>query len=198
MDLVGCHEVVITNCRIVGRAADGGGAGIQIKGGSSRVAVEGCRFENAGERPLNVGGSTGRAFFRPPDATWEAREVIVRNCRIEGGTCAAAFVGVDGAVFESNLVLFPQRWVFRILQETRAPEFARCRDVVVRDNRIVFRRSDLREEINIGPDTEPHTFRFERNWWFAEDRPERSRPRLPVEERDAVYGRDPRTEGSVQ
>lgn len=194
VDLVGCHDVVVTNCRLIGHATDRPSAGIQIKGGSSRVVVDRCRFTHAGERPLNIGGSTGRIFFRPADATWEAREVTVRNCWIDGGICAVAFVGVDGAVFEGNVVLFPRRWIIRILQETEAPEFLRCRNVVVRDNWIVFRRADLREEVNVGPRTAPESFRFERNWWFAEDQPERSRPRLPVEEQEGVYGRDPRAD----
>ncbi|MCX7818112.1 MAG: right-handed parallel beta-helix repeat-containing protein [Kiritimatiellae bacterium] len=194
IDLVGCDDVLIRDCDIIGRPSNGAAAGIQIKGGSRRVVVERCRLVEAGQRPLNIGGSTGREFFRPASATWEAREVVVRDCRIEGGLCAVAFVGADSARFENNIVLFPRRWVFRILQETRDPQFLRCGNVRIADNRIVFRRADLREEVNIGPGTAPETFRFERNWWFAEDRPEDSLPRLPVPEHDGVYGRDPRRE----
>jgi hypothetical protein len=103
-----------------------------------------------------------------------------------------AFVGVDGAEFSGNTILFPTKWIFRILQETREPGFAPCRNVVVRDNRIVFRRSQVQIEVNVGDGTSPESFRFEKNRWFAEDKPQASKPRLPTAEKDGVYGTDPR------
>jgi hypothetical protein len=154
--------------------------------------VEKCHFLNAGERPLNIGGSTGLAYFRPPGATFEAAGIVVRENIIEGSLCAAAFVGVDGVEFSGNTILFPEKWIFRILQETTAPGFVPCRNVRVAGNRIVFRRSQLRTDLNIGSNTAPETFVFAGNQWFAEDRPEASQPQLPVEEKDGIYGRDPR------
>jgi hypothetical protein len=192
IDLVGCHDVLIRGCRFVGKPGFSASAGVQAKGGSARVTVEKCRFENAGERPLNVGGSTGLEYFRPRGVPYEAQSVVVRGCLIEGGSCAAAFVGVDGAEFSDNTVLYPQRWIFRLLQETLAEGFIPARNVVIKGNRIVFRRSQLREDVNIGGGTEPESMRFESNSWFAEDRPQASRPRLPVEEQNGSYGTDPR------
>lgn len=192
IDFVGCHHSLITGCRFIGKDGFTASAGIQLKGGTSDVIVEKCRFKNAGERPVNLGGSTGPAYFRPQGAKHEAARLIIRDNIIEGSLCSAAFVGADGAEFSGNTILFPSKWVFRILQETREPGFAPCRNVMVRGNKIVFRRSDIRIEINIGGGTAPETFRFEGNTWFAEDRPQASRPQLPVEEAGGVYGRDPR------
>jgi hypothetical protein len=62
----------------------------------------------------------------------------------------------------------------------------------VTGNRIVFLRSVIRSDVNVGGGTAPETFVFEGNRWFAEDRPEASRPRLPVAEKEGVYGTDPR------
>jgi len=84
------------------------------------------------------------------------------------------------------------KWIFRILQETKEPGFVPCRNVLIKDNRIIFRRSKVQIEVNIGDGTSPETFRFESNRWFAEDRPQTSKPRLPVEEKNGVYGVDPR------
>jgi hypothetical protein len=192
IDLVGCHRVRIEGCRFTGKPGFSASAGIQIKGGSSAVTVENCDFDDAGERPLNVGGSTGLEFFRPPGARHEAKDIVVRGNRIRGSLCAAAFVGVDGAEFSDNSVLHPRRWIFRVLQETRAEGFTPCRNVVVRNNRIVFRRDQVVAEVNVGVGTAPETFRFQGNRWFAEDRPQASRPKLPVAETDGVHGRDPR------
>lgn len=191
IDLVGCHRVVISACRFEGQPGFSAHSGVQSKGGSEKVLVEGCEFVRAGERPLNVGGSTGKAFFRPPEAQYEAREITVRNNTITGSLCSCAFVGVDGAEFIGNTLLFPERWIFRILQENRTEGFVPCRKVRIAQNAIVYRRAALGEEINIGPGTAPETFQLEENWWFAEDRPT-SRPRLPVAEKGGVYGRDPR------
>jgi len=154
--------------------------------------VEKCVFENAGERPVNIGGSTGMPFFRPQGAKHEAKDITVRGNHIEGSLCAAAFVGVDGALFEDNTVLYPARWIFRILQETRAEGFVPCRGGIVRGNRVVFRRADIREDVNMSPGVAAETFRFENNRWFAEDRPLASKPRLPVEETGGEHGTDPR------
>lgn len=192
IDLVGCHRSLITGCRFVGKEGFSASAGVQFKGGCSEIVVEKCEFKNAGERPLNLGGSTGLAYFRPPGTKYEAAKLIARENVIEGGLCAAAFVGVDGAEFTNNTILSPGRWIFRVLQETTEPGFVPCRNVRVSGNRIVFRRAEIRVDVNVGGGTAPETFVFEGNQWFAEDRPEASKPQLPVEEKGGVYGTDPR------
>jgi len=192
IDLVGCHQSLISGCRFIGKDGFSASAGVQLKGGTSEVTVEKCDFRNAGERPLNIGGSTGLPYFRPRGANYEAKQIIVRDNTIEGGLCAAAFVDVDGAEFTGNSIAFPRKWIFRILQETTLDGFVPCRNVVVKDNRIVFRRSEVQTEINIGSGTDPGTFRFESNHWFAEDRPQSSTPRLPTSEIGGHHGRDPR------
>lgn len=192
IDFVGCHHSLITGCKFIGKEGFTASAAIQLKGGTSDVIVEKCQFTDAGERPLNIGGSTGLPYFRPQGAKHEAARIIARDNIIEGSLCAAAFVGVDGAEFSGNTILFPTKWIFRILQETKASGFAPCRNVLLKDNRIVFRRSQVQIEVNIGDGTAPETFRFENNRWFAEDRPQASKPRLPVEEKNGVHGVDPR------
>ncbi|TDU70905.1 parallel beta helix pectate lyase-like protein [Prosthecobacter fusiformis] len=192
IDFVGCHKSLITGCRFIGKPGFSASAGIQLKGGTSEVTVEKCLFKNGGARPINIGGSTGLAYFRPQGAKHEARQITVRDNVIEGSQCAAAFVGVDGAEFSGNTLLYPEKWIFRILQETTQPGFVPCRDVVIRDNRIVFRRAQVQVDINIGPGAAPETFRFENNRWFAEDNPQASIPKLPVEEVNGDYGKDPR------
>jgi hypothetical protein len=154
------------------------------------------RFENAGGRAVNIGGSTGRQFFRPPlkpgEEHCEAREIRVEGNTFLGGGAAVAFVGVDGAVVRFNTIYHPKRWVVRILQETRAPDFVPSRRGEFTDNLVVFHSRDWGEGgVNIGAGTAPDTFRFVRNWWYCFDEPTRSRPRLPVAEVDGVYGKSP-------
>lgn len=192
IDFVGCHHSLISGCRFVGKDGFTASAGVQLKGGTSDVVVEKCHFTNAGERPINAGGSTGLEYFRPQGAKHEGARLTLRNNVIEGSQCAAAFVGVDGAEFTGNTILFPTKWIFRILQETKEPGFVPCRNVVVKDNKIIFRRDQVQVDVNIGPGAAPETFGFDGNRWFAEDRPQASKPKLPVEETGGTYGSDPR------
>ncbi|MCW1883287.1 right-handed parallel beta-helix repeat-containing protein [Luteolibacter flavescens] len=189
IDFVGCSKALITGCVFTGKPGYSQHTGPQFKGGSEDIVIEKCRFKDAGQRPVQAGGSTGLDFFRPPGAKYEARRITIRDNVIEGGMCAAAFTGVDGAEFTGNTVKNPEKWIFRILQETKEEGFTPCRNVLVKDNSFVFQRAKVRDETNIGPDTSPETFRFENNRWLAEDKPSASTPKLPVEEAGGTYGK---------
>jgi hypothetical protein len=199
IDMVGCARGTIEGCvfRHTARATDA--SGVQAKGGTRDVTIRRSRFEHAGGRAVNVGGSTGLAYFRPPIATWkgdrfESKDVVVEGCTFVGSTAAVAFVGCDGAVFRFNLVYCPDRWAIRILQETKADGFVRCRNGVVADNLFVFRSDGWASGgVNIGPDTEAPSFRFERNGWYCLDAPTltRSMLSLPSDEVSGTYGKDP-------
>lgn len=191
IDMVGCHGGLIKGCRFTAREGLGG-SGVQAKGGSSRVTVRRCLFEHAGGRAVNIGGSTGLQFFRPQGVGYEARDITVEGNVFVGSQAPFAFVGVDGAKVEYNTVYLPQRWAMRILQETTEPGFVPCRDGVFRRNIVVFQSDKWSEGgVNIGPNTAPASFVFEKNLWYCRDRPDRSKPALPTEEIDGLYGQDP-------
>jgi hypothetical protein len=101
---------------------------------------------------------------------------------------------VDGAVVRFNTIYRPQRWIVRILQETTEAGFVPSRNGRFENNLIVYRRSDVREIVNVGPKTAPETFTFAKNHWYCEDRPGASRPELPAREEGGVYGVDPKVE----
>ena len=61
---------------------------------------------------------------------------------------------------------------------------------------IVFKQADLRRFVNVGPNTNPETFTFARNWWYCQDAPGKSRPSLPANETDGVYGKDPKLDAA--
>lgn len=201
IDMVGCHDGVISGSRFrhTPDARTTGGSGIQAKGGSSGIVIRQNRFEDAGHRAVNLGGSTGLNLFAPPLERWpadkpksEARNITVEGNTFIGGIAPLSFVGVDGAVVRCNTIYRPQKWAIRILQETVQPEFVPCRNGRITDNLFVFHSAQWAEGgLNVGGHTAPETFRFERNHWFCLDRPERSRPTLPTAEKDGTYGVDP-------
>lgn len=191
IDMVGCHRGIIEGC-VISQGKGVGGEGIQAKGGSASIVIRRNRFEDAGWRGVNIGGSTGLAFFRPKVQGYEARDIRVEGNVFIGCQAPIAFVGVDGAIVRRNTLYLPDKWAIRILQETTEPGFVPCRNGVFTENIIVFRSDSWAEGgVNIGPNTAPHTFRFARNVWYCVDRPDRSRPALPTPETDGMVGKDP-------
>lgn len=195
IDMVGCHHGVIARCRF----ADMGSNAIQCKGGTADLEIRQNHFINAGQRALNLGGSTGFAFFRPPLSSTgtnvEARDLRVTANVFVGADAPIAFVGAVNCLVAHNTILEPRRWVLRILQETTSRDgftFAACASNRFVNNLVVFRRAQLGAFANVGAHTAPETFTFARNLWFATDDPARSTPALPVRETDGVTGRDPR------
>lgn len=196
IDMVGCHRGLIES-NLFRHTDTVGSTGVQAKGGTSEIDIRCNRFEGAGARAVNIGGSTGLQFFRPPlkpgEAHSEAKAIRVEGNTFIGGGAPVAFVGVDGAVVRFNTIYHPKRWALRILQENRAPAFVPSRKGVFTDNLVAFDSRDWSEGgVNIGSGTAPETFTFARNWWYCLDAPDRSRPRLPVPEAEGVYGQAPK------
>lgn len=192
VDMVGCHRGVIEDCTFRDRATDTAATGVQAKGGTRDVAIRRCRFENAGDRAVNVGGSTALAYFRPKPETFEAKDILVEGCTFLGSEAPIAFVGVDGAVVRFNTFHRPTKWFLRILQETREPGFVPCRNGVFSDNLVVWSASEIANPpVNVGDATAPDTFTFARNWWYCVDDAAKSIPKLPRPETDAKGGADP-------
>lgn len=194
IDLVGCHKGLIENCRI----EDGVGVGVQAKGASSEVTVRRCRFTDSGNRGVNMGGSTGDPYFRPPFETiphgqrYEARNITVEGCTFIRGDSAVAFVNLDGGIVRQNTLYLQNRWAMRILQETNRPDFHPSRKGIFERNIVVFNSVQWFEGgVNIGPNTAPKSFVFEKNFWYCQDQPSRSEPRLPTVEKGGIVGVDP-------
>jgi hypothetical protein len=194
IDHVGCHRGLIENCRF----EEMSGNAIQCKGGSFEIDIRHNWMVDPGERGVNMGGSTGAQYFRPPlsevTPNVEAREIRVEGNVIIGGTTALAFVGCVRCLAAHNTIIDPDNWILRILQETTSGpinQFLPCSDNTFVNNLVYFDRSAISTWINIGSDTEPDTFTFSHNLWYAHDDPGASEPNLPVVETSGLYGQDP-------
>ncbi|QDT15365.1 right-handed parallel beta-helix repeat-containing protein [Alienimonas californiensis] len=191
IDLVGCHDAAIRRCRLDGGATGevGPGIGLQAKGGSRDVLFENCRVEGVTERCVNLGGSTGLAFFRPPNAPYEAADVTVRGCDLIGGAAAVAFVGSDGGRVEGCTLRDQTRFPFRILKENDAAHLIDTRGGVIVGNVIVWEAGSVWTRVNVGPGAAAETFKFADNVWANVAAPARSRlGDLPAPETGAEYG----------
>lgn len=200
IDAVGCHRGVIENCTVRHTPGKGGSVGIQVKGASREIVIRRNRLEHPGDRAINIGGSTGQPYFRPPLASWptgepryEAKDITVEENTIIGSTAAICFVNVDGATVRANTIVQPERWAIRILQETKLPDFALSRKGIFKDNLVVFRSETWVESgCNVGNGVDAASFQFTHNAWFCIDKPAQSKPRLPTAETGGVYGIDPK------
>ncbi len=162
IDMVGCHHGVIADNHFENMGSNS----IQAKGGTSGIQILRNRFENGGARALNLGGSTGLAFFRPQNATSEAENIEVIANVIKGSEAAVAFVGCREVNVSNNTILFPKKWVIRVLQETvDVTRFLPCGNNSFYNN-IVVLNNDVNIEANIGPNTAPATFTFTKNLWY--------------------------------
>ena len=194
IDMVGCHHGVIEDCRFLGKRGFSQSNGVQTKGGSADILIQTSFFRDAGQRAVNLGGSTGLRHFRPRVDDYEATRITVAGNRFVGVMAPIAWVTASGGRAHHNTIYLPTRWVLRILQENAdIPQLKHCHDGAFEENLIVFDRR-VREFVNIGPKTAPKTFRFRRNAWYglAGGR----RVRLPTAEADGVHQVDPKLKGA--
>jgi len=191
IDMVGCHDGVIEGCRFVGKDGFSQDTGIQAKGGCERIVIKGNSFHNAGQRAVNLGGSTGLPFFRPRAQGFEARDLEVSGNHFVGGEAAVAYVTSTRCVVRRNTFIHPGKWVMRILQEQPTDKFQPCQQGVFEANLVVFDRR-VGPIANVGPDTRPDTFLFRGNAWFCRDGD--CRPSLPAEETAGIHQVDPMVE----
>lgn len=198
IDMVGCHGGLITGCqfRHVANAEATGGAAVQAKGGSGGIIIRDNLFEHAGQRSLNIGGSTGLEYFRPPLSQWpkdqprsEASDITVEGNVFIGSLSPLCFVGVDGATVRFNTIYRPGKWALRILQETKDPGFVLCRNGVIEDNVIVFHSASWFEGGSTSARTPPRKpFALRATTGFAWIVPTAARPNFPRRKKGAFTG----------
>jgi len=194
VDHVGCHRGLLAGNSF----HDLSGNAVQAKGGSTDIEIRANHLVNAGERGVNLGGSTGFTFFRPPlsqtEPNVEASDIRVIANVIEGGTTALAYVGCVDCLVANNTIIDPDNWLFRILQETTTSggyDFLPASNGRFINNLVYFEQSALSTYVNIGANTDPSSFQFANNLWYAHDNPGNSQPNLPTTEQAGVVGSDP-------
>ena len=187
IDMVGCHHGLIEDCTFTGKEGFSQSNAVQLKGGTKNVLVQCCFFENAGQRAINLGGSTGLQFFRPEVDNYEAKNITVAGNRFISGMAPVAWVTSDGGYVHHNTIILPDKWVLRILQESSDARFKPCHDGVFERNLVIF-DSKVQVFVNTGPGTAPETFRFRHNAWLDLDG--NRKPSLPAPETEGIYLKD--------
>ncbi len=191
IDMVGCHQGVVEDCYFHGEPGFDNSEAIQMKGGCADILVQSCFFDRAGGRALNLGGSTGLPYFRPSVGDYEATRLLVAGNRFYGCQAPVAWPTASHNRVVQNTIILPDKWIGRILQETKDPRFKPSHDGVFEKNLVVFdRRVGQPEFVNVGPGTAPETWKFTGNAWF--DTEGQRKPRLPGTETGSVHQVDPK------
>lgn len=184
VDFVGCHWGTVQDCLF----DNAGTSGIQNKGGTQFIRIQRNIFKKIAKRALNLGGSTGLQFFRPPlpdpivDA-FEAADLEVFSNVFIGCWAPLAYVGSVRVKVYNNTFYNPENWVLRILQETTEPGFLACGNNEFANN-IIHLQSDL-TEVNIGSNTDPQSFIFSHNLWYNQSSNNWA-PNLPVTDANQI------------
>ncbi|PRP93816.1 hypothetical protein ENSA5_42190 [Enhygromyxa salina] len=197
IDQVGCHRGLIHGNAFADLM--GAGGAVQCKGGAEDIEIRANTFDDAGERGVNMGGSTGFEYFRPPlspdQPNAEARDIRVIANSFRGGVTPFAFVGCVDCLAANNVIDSPQNWVFRILQETVSGdvyEFLPASEGRFVNN-IVYFDGQVNVAVNVGGNTDPGSFSLETNLWYRHDNPGQSDPPggLPGVAQGSIIGEDP-------
>lgn len=194
VDMVGCHRGVIQGSTFYDLSANA----VQAKGGTTDIEIRQCIVSNAGHRGVNLGGSTGFEFFRPPLST-TAPNVEAANIRVlanlfHGCTAAVAYVGSVDCVVANNTIIEPTRWVFRILQETVSSggyTFRPCASNAFQNNLVYYNSGTLSLFVNIGGSTDPASFAVPNNLWYAYNNPGAAPHPLPGSAPNNLFGLNP-------
>lgn len=187
IDMVGCHAGKINKNTFTNQGSNS----IQMKGGSSNLHIEANYFINGGQRALNLGGSTGTAFFRPAGADYEAKDLLVSANIFEGAYTPIAFVGCRNGQVINNTIIRPQNWIMRILQESSDTSFYKSCANNTFSNNIVVVTNSLSTDVNVGPYTSPASFTFSNNLWYHLDRSNWTGPNLPKQETNGIRQQNP-------
>lgn len=104
IDNVGVHDLVV--CGNVLEDMVGAGVGIEAKGGSENVLVEGNLVRRARHRGFMLGGEgSGNIYMWPHDAKYEGRNQIARNnVVIDAAEAGFGFFGCHDCVAVNNTV----------------------------------------------------------------------------------------------
>ena len=187
IDMVGCHDGVFEDNRF----ENGGSNCIQAKGGSSDLRITRNLFLGGGQRAINIGGSTGLAYFRPQDADYEAADITIWANVFTGAVAPVAYVGAVRCTVMNNTLYLPEKWAVRILQESTDARFLQCGDNTFANNLVLLDNAAAAPTFNIGPNTRPESFTLTSNLWYNLDDPGWQGPNSPVTDAHAIVGRNP-------
>jgi len=178
IELLGCTDVTIENSRFTGKQDHTQISGVRVRGGSDRVRITNCRFENVGDQGVCIGGESDLEELRPKPADdaqhgslFEAARVQVMRCVFKGSMCALAFVNCERSTVRNCTIHRPRRAVVSIRREQKDPRFGAVRYCTFGSNLIVWQPGDVARLAHVGKDVQDQDIGIdlEDNLWWSPD-----------------------------
>lgn len=179
------QRAYVSDCTFIGRERVAQASAVHIQAASSNVLIQSSYFRWAGDRAIQIGGDTNAPMT---DAPFEVAAVEVAGNRIFGGLSAVVWATADGGHVHHNTIIFPHRWILRILQQGAEPPRRPCRNGIFTHNMVLY-DARVANIVNVSEGTAPDTFLFASNAWHRTAGP---RPlRLPTASEGDVFQVDP-------
>jgi hypothetical protein len=176
IELVACEDVEIRDCRFNGKEEFAQITGVRARAGSDRVRIDRCRFTDAGEQAVCLGGQSELAEFHPPPteetkpaSVFEAARVQVTDCTFVNGRCALAFVHTERCTVRNCTILRPRHAVVSVRREQEDPRFAPTTNCTFGSNLIVWEEGDLTVLTHLAGGATTEGITLEDNLWWSPD-----------------------------
>lgn len=174
IELVACEDVTIEDCHFAGKEGFIQITGVRARAGSDRVRIERCRFIDAGDQGVCLGGKSDPAEFRPPlpeetepASIYEAARAQITGCTFRNGRCALALVHSERCTMRNCTIVRPRQAVVSIRREQEDPRFAPTANCVFGSNLITWAEGDLAVLTHLAGGATIEGITLEDNLWWT-------------------------------
>ncbi len=192
IELVACSDVSINNSAFRGIDDHTQYCGIRARAGSERVNISECRFDNAGDFVICMGGKSNPADHMPPipadsppASVAEASNVQVDRCKIIGGLSPIALIHAENCSVRATTIVRPGRCVIAMLNESPDVRVKPTGRNTFGFNLTVWQAGDITRLVEVGEGAKGDGLVLEDNLWWSNETPEQ-RARL-----GPLPGKDP-------
>lgn len=202
IEIVGCDEIAVEKCTMIGGQGFKPMAGIRIRAGATNVTVTDSRFEDTGMAGIYAGGVSKLSEFpvgvleNATKATiFEARHVKIEKNIFVGGASAVTMTHSDRVQIQRNTIVNPSYYVFCLLLISDDPLIGATRRATISLNLITWERGAMEKYFLIDEGVELMSLKMDSNlWWSSEALDARTRlGQLPQSERSQQHFQiDPR------
>jgi hypothetical protein len=193
IELLACEDVAITKSQFRGIEDHSQNCGVRARAGCDRVNISGCRFENAGDFVISMGGKSNPEDFVPPipaDAASaslaEATRVQVEHCTIIGGLCAAAFIHAEHCNVQANTIVRPRRCALGLLNDSPDVRIKPTGPNVFGANLVFWQAGDIVRLAEVAEGVNGDALVLEPNLWWSNESLEDRRKLGPLPGKDAM------------
>jgi hypothetical protein len=208
IELVACSDVTIASGTFKGLVDHTQYCGIRARAGSERVSISECRFENAGDFVICMGGKSNPTDFIPAipsDAqaasVSEAAAIQVDRCKIVGGLCPIALIHADACSVRASTIVRPHRCVMAVLNESPDVRVKPTGRNTFGFNLMVWQAGDIVRLAEIGEGAKADTIVLEDNLWWSNETAEQRQKLGPLPGKDPlrqIFDVDPKLNDRLQ